>query len=567
MALTNDLITEFVKVTRDSVETKNETIVYGVIKEHEGKNYVQLDGSDLLTPITSTANVIPGERVTVMIKDHTATVTGNISSPAARYEDVIEIGNKITEVEILVADKVSTKQLDAQVGRIDQLVSDNVLIRESLTASEALIDELEANNVTINEKLIAHDASIEDLEANKIDVTIFDAKYATIENLDATNAEVHNLNADYATFKKTTTDSLTANDAIIKELDAKALTVDEADVKYANIDFSNIDKAAIEYFYATSGLIKDVTVGDGTITGHLAGVTITGDLIEGNTIKADKLVVKGEDGLYYKLNFESGAFTEGEAVPDNGLHGSVIIANSITAEKIDVKDLVAFGATIGGFTITDDAIYSGVKESIDNTTRGIYMDNLGQIAIGDSDNFLRYYETEEGTYELEISTVQELDDSLRGAIAEQNTSITQNCETIILSALDSYTETGDFESFKETVETQLAIMSDEIVMKFNTATEQISAVDGDMNTKFTELYNYIEFSEDGIYISEATGLSLELAGGVISFKRNGQQFGWWDGTDFYTGNIIVQVNERAQFGNFAFVPRSDGSLMFLKVGG
>ena len=44
------------------------------------------------------------------------------------------------------------------------------------------------------------------------------------------------------------------------------------------------------------------------------------------------------------------------------------------------------------------------------------------------------------------------------------------------------------------------------------------------------------------------------------------RFGWWDGVDFHTGNIIVKVEERAQFGNFAFIPRSDGSLMFLKVG-
>jgi hypothetical protein len=52
---------------------------------------------------------------------------------------------------------------------------------------------------------------------------------------------------------------------------------------------------------------------------------------------------------------------------------------------------------------------------------------------------------------------------------------------------------------------------------------------------------------------------------MISFKKGGQQFGWWDGTDFHTGNIIVDVDERAQFGNFAFIPRADGSLMFLKV--
>lgn len=44
-------------------------------------------------------------------------------------------------------------------------------------------------------------------------------------------------------------------------------------------------------------------------------------------------------------------------------------------------------------------------------------------------------------------------------------------------------------------------------------------------------------------------------------------FGSWDGNDFYTGNIVVKLNERAQLGNFAFVPRSDGSLSFLKVGG
>jgi hypothetical protein len=44
-------------------------------------------------------------------------------------------------------------------------------------------------------------------------------------------------------------------------------------------------------------------------------------------------------------------------------------------------------------------------------------------------------------------------------------------------------------------------------------------------------------------------------------------YGSWDGDNFYTGNLVIRVSERAQLGNFAFVPRSDGSLMFLKVGG
>ena len=42
-------------------------------------------------------------------------------------------------------------------------------------------------------------------------------------------------------------------------------------------------------------------------------------------------------------------------------------------------------------------------------------------------------------------------------------------------------------------------------------------------------------------------------------------FGKWDGEYFHTGNIMIETNQRAQFGDFAFVPRSNGSLSFLKV--
>ena len=65
--------------------------------------------------------------------------------------------------------------------------------------------------------------------------------------------------------------------------------------------------------------------------------------------------------------------------------------------------MVAFDATIGGFNITENSIYSGVKESIDNTTNGVYLDKDGQIYIGDSTNYLKYYMDENGNYKLEIS--------------------------------------------------------------------------------------------------------------------------------------------------------------------
>ena len=402
MALSHDLISQFAKVINNDKKAKNESTSYGTTVEYNGSTYVKLDGSDLLTPVETTADTKPGERVTVLIKDHTATVTGNLSSPAARKGDVEEIGNKISEVEILVADKVSAEQLEVEKGRIDDLVTENLRIKEHLEASDAEIDTLQSDYVVVNEKLTAHDAAIENLDVKKIDAEIVESTYATIENLEATNVKVNNLESTYGEFEDLTTKKFTAIDADIKKLDTEKLSATTADAKYATIDFSNIGMAAIQKLFTDSGIIGDLVVSEGHITGKLVGVTIIGDLIEGGTVKADKLVVLGEDGLYYKLN-TNGVTTTAEQTEYNSLNGSVITAKSITAEKVKVDDLVAFDATIGGFNITNSSIYSGAKESVTNTTRGIYLDKNGQISFGDADNYIRYYKASDGTYKLEIS--------------------------------------------------------------------------------------------------------------------------------------------------------------------
>ena len=86
MSLSSDLISQFVKITKDDTKKQTESTVYGTVV-YDGKPYVKIDGSDLLTPVTTTTDVQDGERVTVLIKNHTATVTGNISSPAVdRYK-------------------------------------------------------------------------------------------------------------------------------------------------------------------------------------------------------------------------------------------------------------------------------------------------------------------------------------------------------------------------------------------------------------------------------------------------------------------------------------------------
>lgn len=401
MALSSDLVSQFVQITKEAKSSK-ETTVYGTVTVSHGKKYVKLDGSNLLTPISLTADAIDGERVTVMIKNRQAIVTGNISSPAARVDDVDAINLDIAEWERLMANKVDTERLEAEVARIDTLIVANAEITGRLEANEIKVEEVAADNIVVKDKLSATEADIDKLTTDKLDATLAAATYATITNLNATNGRIYNLESAYGEFHDIVVTHMDATEADIEKLSADKLDATSAEVMFANIDFSNIGEAAIEKIFSDSGIIKDLIVSDGKITGELVGVTIKGDLIEGNTIVADKLVVKGEDGLYYKLNTD-GVTTEAEQTDYNSLNGTVIQAKSITAEKIAVDDLVAFGATIGGFKITENALYSDVKDEPLNTTRGVYFDSTGQFSVGDSEQYVRYYKDDLDNYKLEIS--------------------------------------------------------------------------------------------------------------------------------------------------------------------
>ena len=654
MPLSSELVSQFAKLASNKPKEEKESTVYGTTVIQNGNKYVKLDGSELLTPASFTTNIADGERVTVFIKNHMAVVTGNITSPAARTSEVEEVGDKVDAAEAAVKD----------------LTADNLKVNQRLEAQEGSIKNLTADNVTINGTLSAEEASIGNLKAEN----------ATISGkLEAAEGNISNLQADNVTINE----SLTAAKASIEDLNTNKLSADQADIKYANIDFTNIGKAAIENFYATSGIIKDLVIGDTSVTGKLVGVTITGDLIEGGTVKADKLVILGEDGLYYKLNVNALGETTAASDPkyQNGLDGSVIVAKSITAEKVNVHDLVAFDATIGGFNISDNSIYSGAKESVTNGTRGIYLDKNGQISFGDADNFIRYYKDADGTYKLEISAANisikssgegsNLNDeisnikndvnSLRGEIASEEiryyllqsstlaapekpttypppstwattepiySNPDNDPDTLYFVTCTVYTNgafeysdvliSSTYESIRNaetrinqtkssidfsitkqinTVRTDYKTYTDNALNNYVTnanydkdkknTDDKMSDIEDDLSNKATkddlnglatsEQYNeirkYITFNTDGIKISsnstydnpDAKHLTLTLDNDAIKFENDGVVIGRWDGSNFYTGDIVVELNQRAQFGNFALVPRSDKSLMFLKV--
>ena len=158
-------------------------------------------------------------------------------------------------------------------------------------------------------------------------------------------------------------------------------------------------------------------------------------------------------------------------------------------------------------------------------------------------------------------------EEIRKTIVATQTSIITDCNNIILQALEKYVETSNYEEFKQTLQTQLSVMSDQIVMNFKTVTEEIKDVDGDMQSKFTELYEWIKIAGGAMtFGSSDSAVTLSLENDNIVFRKNGVQFGSWDGDNFYTGNIVIRLGERFQLGSFAFKPRPDESMMLVWVG-
>ena len=440
MDLSYDIISQFAKVINEDKGQNQgvETTVYGVVvSDGNGNKYVKIDGSDQLTPLSdnerpsadsTTANTNVGDRVTVSIKNHTATVTGNTSSPSVRSDDFNDLNDGVEEIKKF--DIVLANRVQANEGYIKKLQTDKAEVGD-LSAATAKIAELEAKKAKV-EDLTAAKAEIDDLKVKKLDSEVANVKFATVENLKATNAKVGEISGQQAKFEETTTNKLTAVEGSIKKLDTEKLNAKDADIKYAQIDFANIGKAAIEHFYATSGIIKDLVIGDTTVSGKLVGVTIIGDLIEGGTVKADKLVIQGTDGLYYKLNTD-GMKTTAEQTEYNSLNGSIITAKSITAEKVNIHDLVAFGATIAGFNINETAIYSGVKDHPDTMVRGIYLDKDGQVSFGDATSYLKYYKDSNGLWRLEIAADNVRFSSSKKTLAEEIDDIKTDIEKTIVS--------------------------------------------------------------------------------------------------------------------------------------
>lgn len=106
MALSTELISQFAKIASNKNTSRiDEVTLYGEVLEYEDRICVKFDGSGEITPVTTiaekdedgnitnfrygAASVKTGDRVSVSLKNHSATITGNLSDPPMGRAEVI----------------------------------------------------------------------------------------------------------------------------------------------------------------------------------------------------------------------------------------------------------------------------------------------------------------------------------------------------------------------------------------------------------------------------------------------------------------------------------------------
>lgn len=113
-------------------------------------------------------------------------------------------------------------------------------------------------------------------------------------------------------------------------------------------------------------------------------------------------------------------------------------------------------------------------------------------------------------------TTEERVNTVLQTMTERMTEISQSDRQILLTALENYVETGDFETYKRAMEATLAVLPGEILMSVtDEITQQVEDATGDIRQSVETINQYMSFSA-------ALGMILGSQGDPVKVQINNQ---------------------------------------------
>ena len=552
MELSNNLVSQFAKLNNTNKDNSGE-LVYGTTVMQGSKLFVNIDGSDTITPVVTMSDVKPGERVTVMIKDHSATIIGNITNPSAGTEEMGKVLDeydtiiaKIGNFELIVADKVTTEQLEAELAIINEALIGKATIGE-LEAVKATIKDLNVSkleaDLAIIEKAIIEKADIKDLDALHADISILESDVARIDTLVGGQLTMDNIQSLILTSSKVTVDNAFIKDAMIDRVSASKLTAGTINTSLIDIcseDGSMSLNGSLQQFKDANGNVR-IQIGkdnNGDFTFALYGEDGVGQLINQNGITASAI----EDGLIVnKMVAENAAITGNKLDIHSVVEEINDSSTTIKSSKIIFDDL---GQTLDvAFNTLENKIEEGgvpdeVLEQITTNTTSIGVAQ-GQINTLISNTTITKENGETVSMKDDYSSFKQTVDGMSSKIGSLETTIdgTTSKMSTIEQSLDSFEiRINDTETTTDTIKTDVASLKisneefeveiakktdkDNIISSINASTEGIKISSSKVN--ISGLVEFSDLSTPGSTIIHADNITTghiscdRLKGGTIS---------------------------------------------------
>ena len=162
MVLSEELVANFVKSTNDKKTTSSEATVYGTVKIEGDNKYVQIDGSSIKTPVNTTSDISDGDRVIVLIKNHEATIIGNVSSPSAKNASVSDQYNSLQQQ----IDALSPESISELTQTVNNNKNNITRLQESYNQANTALGVINGTVSSINDKISSIEQSIGTAETN-----------------------------------------------------------------------------------------------------------------------------------------------------------------------------------------------------------------------------------------------------------------------------------------------------------------------------------------------------------------------------------------------------------------
>ena len=450
MGIDRSILSEFIKVTNDKNESK-QVQLYGTVVTKGNSKCVKIDGSKIITPVRSTTDIKDDERVMVTIKDHMATITGNMSNPSVGNDRVELAEGKIDRFDHLFAGNITAENIAAGSITSDKILAGSITTDKLM--AECIISDKIASD-TIESKHIKADA----IESEHIKAGSIEAEHIKAGVIDADHISSGTITAD-----KIATGTITAGSGVI------------ADGAIGNAQISKIDAAKIE-----AGTIDTSKVTVQGSNGHLRLKDNRLQVFDGIGNKAKERVSVGDvngDGSKFGLRVR-GADGETILLDEHGVTREGITDGSITNDKISSD------ANIDGAKLNINSVISKINEDGTETIQGTKIEVDGT------------------TLETKLYDIKMKQDENADSISQAQTQINANTNSLKLK-VDEQTYTNDKKDMTSKLDkntSEINLMKGQIALKVeHTDIENAkSELEGVMDSKINTAKSEIKVTTDAI---------------------------------------------------------------------